>query len=81
MGGWMNICVWVLDIWYDVYLLHWGFHPLAVVGSFVQNRKDTAQKEKQYTTRYENHGIRKVKKRKYKTKKNDKNIKKRKSSN
>jgi hypothetical protein len=36
-------------IWYDIYLLQLGFHPVAVVGRIVQNWKEAAQKEKQYT--------------------------------
>jgi len=45
------------DIWYlFIYLLHLGFHLVAVVGRLVQykNRKETAQKKKQYTKQYKN---------------------------
>jgi hypothetical protein len=35
-----------------MYLLQLGLQPMAVVGSLVQNGKETAQKEKQYTTQY-----------------------------
>ena len=37
--------------WHDIYLLQLGFHMVAVVGRLVQykNRKETTQKEQQYT--------------------------------
>jgi len=35
-----------------MYFLLLGFHPVPVVGSLVQNRKETAQNEKQYTKQY-----------------------------
>jgi hypothetical protein len=35
-----------------MYFLQLGFHPLAVAGSLVQNRNETAQKEKQYTKQH-----------------------------
>jgi hypothetical protein len=42
-------------IWY-IYLLQLGFHPVAVVGNFVQKQETDSyiQKKKQYTKQYEN---------------------------
>ena len=41
-------------IWYDIYLLQLGFHPVAVVGKRVQKqeRDSSIHKEKQYTKQY-----------------------------
>ena len=43
-------------MWYDIYLLQLGFHPVAVVGKLLQNweRDSYVQKEKQYTKQYKN---------------------------
>jgi hypothetical protein len=47
---------WNEMIWNDIYLLQFGFRPVAVVGSLVlyENRKKTAQMEKQCTKQYKN---------------------------
>ena len=44
------------DIWYDIYLLQLGFHPVAVVGKLAQkwDRDSYIQKQKQYRKQYKN---------------------------
>lgn len=54
-----------------------GFHPVAVVGRFVKNRKETAEKEKQYTKQYKNntkHRLHKIENKNINQKANKKNL-------
>ena len=47
--------VWYM-LWYGIYLLQLGFHPVTVAGNFVQReeRDSYVQKEAQYTKQYKN---------------------------